>query len=168
MGRRREPLRYVCRACGRECETYNTGNKGVYCNKQCRADYERKGESAPRRYEQGGYWMLCWTLPGGTGAKPNRRWKLEHVKVWEDHNGPLPAGYVVHHINGDKQDNRIDNLQAMRRSEHTRMHSVQPAEYPGGGSQAEYARRWRERHPEYKARHAELERERRKRRKMAE
>jgi hypothetical protein len=168
MGRRKEPLRFVCRSCGKEQETYSTSVRGIYCNKQCKADYERKGEASPRRYKLNGYWRLGWTEPGGTKDKPNRKSKFEHVKVWEDHNGPLPAGYVVHHINGDKLDNRIENLQSMRRGDHGRYHNSQPDKYPGGGTSVEYTRRWRAAHPEYKARHAELERERRKRRKMAE
>ena len=32
------------------------------------------------------------------------------------------SGLVVHHINGDKLDNRIDNLQPMSRSDHNRLH----------------------------------------------
>lgn len=33
-----------------------------------------------------------------------------HVQVWVEHNGPVPEGFVVDHINGDKLDNRIENL----------------------------------------------------------
>lgn len=33
-----------------------------------------------------------------------------HVQVWEAHNGPIPAGMQVDHINGDIHDNRIENL----------------------------------------------------------
>jgi len=43
---------------------------------------------------------------------------LEHVWVWEQANGPLPAGWVVHHLNGVKTDNRLENLAAMKKSEH--------------------------------------------------
>ena len=35
---------------------------------------------------------------------------LKHRHVWEQHNGEIPKGMHVHHINGDKQDNNIDNL----------------------------------------------------------
>ena len=34
----------------------------------------------------------------------------EHRVVWEEHNGPIPEGMQIDHINGDKQDNRIENL----------------------------------------------------------
>ena len=40
----------------------------------------------------------------------NGRAELEHRKVWMDKHGPIPDGMVVHHINSDKRDNRIENL----------------------------------------------------------
>jgi hypothetical protein len=33
-----------------------------------------------------------------------------HVVLWEDAHGPVPEGFMVDHRNGDKHDNRIDNL----------------------------------------------------------
>lgn len=37
----------------------------------------------------------------------------EHVLVWEMANGPVPDGYVIHHLNGIKDDNRLENLVAL-------------------------------------------------------
>lgn len=37
--------------------------------------------------------------------------------VWEAFNGPIPEGYEVNHINENKEDNRLDNLNLMTRKE---------------------------------------------------
>ena len=48
----------------------------------------------------GGY--LCAKIKG-------KSW-VQHRYVWEQHNGPIPDGMQIHHINGIKNDNRIENL----------------------------------------------------------
>lgn len=46
---------------------------------------------------------------------------LEHIVVWEKaHNQPLPKGWVVHHLNGIRSDNRPENLFGMPKSTHAR------------------------------------------------
>lgn len=43
----------------------------------------------------------------------------EHILVWERfHNKSLPTGWVVHHLNGIKSDNRPENLVAMTKARH--------------------------------------------------
>lgn len=50
------------------------------------------------------------------------RMRLQHNVVWERHHGPVPTGFDVHHANGDGQDNRIENLSLVSRTEHKRIH----------------------------------------------
>lgn len=45
-----------------------------------------------------------------------------HVAVWEKANGPVPKGYVIHHIDFNKDNNDISNLQCMTNSEHGKLH----------------------------------------------
>ena len=50
----------------------------------------------------------------------------QHVVVMEEHLGrKLAKDEVVHHVDGNRQNNDIDNLQVMTRAEHTRHHRAE-------------------------------------------
>ena len=38
-----------------------------------------------------------------------------HRVIWEELNGPIPGDLTIDHINGNKVDNRIENLQLLTR-----------------------------------------------------
>ena len=42
--------------------------------------------------------------------------------VWSTANGPIPTGYVIHHIDHNSLNNTLENLVAMCPSEHRRLH----------------------------------------------
>jgi ribosomal protein L37AE/L43A len=48
---------------------------------------------------------------------------LLHRVVWEYHNGSIPDGFDVHHKNGVKTDNRLENLLPLKRGDHLRLHN---------------------------------------------
>jgi len=49
--------------------------------------------------------------------------KFIHRAIWESAHGPIPDGYVVHHIDHDKANNRLENLTLMLWGEHASYHN---------------------------------------------
>ncbi len=58
-------------------------------------------------------------------ASPTKRhpYELEHRVLWERAYGPLPKWHIIHHLNGVKADNRLENLAAMSRADHHTKHA---------------------------------------------
>jgi hypothetical protein len=46
-----------------------------------------------------------------------------HQIIWEKYNGPKPKHYIIHHVDHDKLNNSIENLQLMTRVEHAKIHN---------------------------------------------
>ena len=82
-----------------------------------------KRENSPKwkggKYrDKKGYIMVL--SPNHNGSK--RRYIGEHILVWEEANKKLlPKGWIVHHLNGIKDDNRIENLKGMPTTEHPKI-----------------------------------------------
>jgi hypothetical protein len=57
---------------------------------------------------------------------------LMHRYVWEKERGEIPDGWDIHHLNEMKSDNRIENLECLPKSEHTRKYSPHNNQYTRG------------------------------------
>lgn len=88
----------------------------------------RKREKCPnwnggKRKTRKGYVQLL--LPEHPRADRNG-YVMEHIVIWERYSGaPVPNNCVIHHLNGIKNDNRIDNLCLMTRGGHSSFHNHQ-------------------------------------------
>ena len=75
-----------------------------------------KRERTYKRKILSGYIEL--TIPDYPSARNYGR-VFEHTYVWEQANKKqLPKGWIIHHLNGIKDDNRIENLVALSRKSH--------------------------------------------------
>lgn len=98
-----------------------------YC-KLCANKHRGRSEQGPGNpnwkggvTESKGYRLI--RKPRGKSVYP-----LEHIAVWEAANGSVPQGWHVHHLNGTKDDNRLENLIAMSASDHHSNRGLVPYE----------------------------------------
>jgi hypothetical protein len=101
-----------CKYCKKEF--YSTRHE--FCSPECVSKYKVE-HYEHKTYFENGYIV---EFHNGYNKKGNVK---QHRRIMEDFLGrKLSENEVVHHINGDKTDNRIENLQVMTRSEHSSLH----------------------------------------------
>lgn len=81
--------------------------------------------SATKQEFNGELFYLCGTYFQHNG-------KRLHRTVWEYYNGPVPKGCHVHHIDGDRSNNNIENLFCETASQHESYHAQTPERHEYG------------------------------------
>jgi len=113
-----------CKLCDKQLHKIGA----VYCQ-DCYRKYKLwkfpRGEKHPKwtggRRKSSGYILVY------NGSRDN--YIGEHRLVWEQtHGRKLPKDWIVHHINGVKDDNRPENLEAMPRNKHSAWFLLQAAQ----------------------------------------
>jgi len=64
--------------------------------------------------------------PDSKYAMKSDNWEgyvYEHIAVIEERVGTIPDGFEVHHLDGNKENNRDDNLILLSKADHTRLHN---------------------------------------------
>ena len=85
---------------------------------ECGVERRGKGECYRKR---GG--PLCVT-GGYMGSRDRNGYPTDiHRACWEAYYGSIPSGFSIHHIDGDRLNNEIDNLACMPSGEHVALHN---------------------------------------------
>lgn len=114
----------ICKQCGISKIKYDREGD-LFCGQKCYFKWKQKNPNK-RAYKEkifvSGYFYLY--MPKHPNAIKKGRYIAEHRYILEQKIGRiLTENEIAHHINGDKKDNRQENLEVLTISEHNKKHS---------------------------------------------
>lgn len=115
----------ICRQCGKDSLKYDREGR-LFCNNICYFAWKRKHPNKKAYHGRifvSGYFYLY--KPDHPNAIKQGRYIAEHRYILEQKIGRLlMKNEIAHHLNGNKGDNRPENLEVLTISEHNRIHAV--------------------------------------------
>lgn len=117
----KQPDTIACEECGNKFEAKKRWErKKRFCSPSCCTLFRRRN-GFPRSQAEGSKWK---DPEGYIFVKVGGQWIPEHRLVAEAKLGRgLKRSEVVHHRNGNKSDNRPENLEVVTRSRHMEIHA---------------------------------------------
>ncbi len=133
--KRAENVSAICAVCGSEFPTKKSHlSRRKTCSKSCLAKLKSSQMSGKGNHQhgrtgaergaafKGGRRISSWGYV--LIAVGRNKYEFEHRLLMEAHIGrKLNHDEHVHHINGNKQDNRLENLEILTKPEHVRLHN---------------------------------------------
>lgn len=144
-----EKLTFKCKQCGCGFMLYQSQVRkkgdGGFCSQECLSEYRRHGSKLfcftcgkefYRRFgEQGETKKPFCSIKCYQSWRSGKRTCYKKIGAKHEHRiiaesmlrRPLKRGEIVHHINGDKKDNRIKNLMVLpSQADHAAIHFTKP------------------------------------------
>lgn len=126
-GHKRRTEMRLCSVCGTQFEV-NIHAKNIYCSAACR--YEDAKRDGAEYVAPNGYVYI--KVRGHPVAAKSGGYMLKHRYVMEQHLGRLlTTEETIHHKDGNKQNNNINNLELLSNSQHVTLHNQQQVEATG-------------------------------------
>jgi hypothetical protein len=109
---------------------FGMSRQAVYCMLKVRKYELRKKKELPYQYFNN---IKFTPQSNGYFRKSDGDRELMHRYVWRHYNGIIPEGHDIHHINMNRADNNIKNLEMLRKDEHTRKYASGNNQYTKKG-----------------------------------
>jgi hypothetical protein len=104
---------------------YYVSNLGIVYSTKKSPRYNPKGEMRilrPRTHPSGYLYIGCFI---GKGKTKKRLWRRVHRVVAQTFIGKIPKGMEINHLDGDKHNNNLSNLEVVSRQQNiTHYHTI--------------------------------------------